>query len=150
MPVLSQEPFLVCDHTCCVRGCGRAGGLLFTLEESEKPGSPILKLTGPFGSNNQMCHGKKAPCHTARDAKPLPASIFSFKAGNWCQCDWVFTYINFFPDNSTGVSPLGAAEWQKMNDNLFISSDTLRRAKVRCGRQTDKKRRGWVLSASPF
>lgn len=34
--------------------------ILFTLEESEMPGSPILKLTGPFGSNHQMCHGKTA------------------------------------------------------------------------------------------
>lgn len=33
---------------------------LFTLEKSEKLGSPILKLTGPFGSNHQMCHGKKS------------------------------------------------------------------------------------------
>lgn len=115
---------------------------LFTLEESEKPGSPILKLTGPFGSNHQMCHGKKAPCHTARDAKPLPASIFSFKAGNWCQCDRAYVHQTFFPNNSTGVSLRGAAEWQKMNDYLFISSDTLRRAKVRRGRETDKKKEG--------
>lgn len=32
--------------------------ILFTLEKSEMLGSPILKLTGPFGSNHQMCHGK--------------------------------------------------------------------------------------------
>lgn len=31
---------------------------LFTLEESEMQGSPLLELTGPFGSNHQMCHGK--------------------------------------------------------------------------------------------
>lgn len=31
---------------------------MFTLEESEMPGSPILELTGPFGSNHQTCHGK--------------------------------------------------------------------------------------------
>lgn len=33
--------------------------MLFTLEESEMQGLPIFKLTGPFGSNHQMCHGKK-------------------------------------------------------------------------------------------
>lgn len=86
---------------------------LFTIEESEKLGSPILKLTGPFGSNHQMCHGKNAPCHTARDSKPLPASIFSFKVGNWCQCDRVYVHQTVFPHNSTGVSPLGAAECRR-------------------------------------
>lgn len=76
---------------------------LFTLEESEKLGSPILKPTGPFGSNRQMCHGKKAPCHTARDAKPLPASIFSFKTGNWCQCDRAYVHQTFFFPNNLQV-----------------------------------------------
>lgn len=88
---------------------------LFTLEESEKPGSPILKLTGPFGSNHQMCHGKRAPCHTARDAKPLPASIFSFKASNWCQCDRAYVHQTLFPIIyrcfSSGGSGVTKDEW---------------------------------------
>lgn len=59
MPVLSQGSFLVCDHTFCV--CmWESRWMLFTLEESEMQGLPILKLTAPFGSNHQMCHGKTA------------------------------------------------------------------------------------------
>lgn len=57
MPVLSQGSFLVRDHTFCV--CmWESHWMLFTLEESEIQGLPILKLTGPFRSNHQMCHGK--------------------------------------------------------------------------------------------
>lgn len=53
------------------------------LRESGTLGSPILKVTGPFGTNHQMCHGKKkAQCRTAKDAKALPASMFSFEASN--------------------------------------------------------------------
>lgn len=123
---------------------------LFTLEQSEKLGSPILKLTGPFGSNHQMCHGKKSTVSHCMGCQAT-ASINIFFQGWQLMSMWLgLRTSNFFPDISTGVSPLGAAEWQKMNDYLFISSDTIRWAKVRCGQQTDKKRRGWVLSVSPF
>lgn len=59
MPVLSQGSFLVGDRTFCM--CmWESRWSLFTLEESEMQGLPILKLTAPFGSNHQMCHGKTA------------------------------------------------------------------------------------------
>lgn len=75
---------------------------LFTLEKSEKLGSPILKLTGPFGSNHQMCHGKKSTLQGTPSG--CQHQYFTFKAGNWCQCDWVYVHQTFFPDSSTGAS----------------------------------------------
>lgn len=56
---------------------GEAGRFLFTLEESEMQGSSILKLTGPFGSNHQMCHGKTAT--------------------SWCEGRQIFASINICP-----------------------------------------------------
>ncbi len=63
--------------------------ILFTLEESEMPGSPILKLTGPFGSNHQMCHGKNAMswCKGRQDF----ASINIFLRG-W---QWISVWLGF-------------------------------------------------------
>lgn len=56
---LRTHSWCVITHSVCV--CvWESRWILFTLEESEMPGSPILKLTGPFGSNHQMCHGKTA------------------------------------------------------------------------------------------
>lgn len=66
---------------CCVIICAvcfwESWWILFTLEESEMPGSPLLKLTGPFGSNHQMCHGKTAT--------------------SWCRGRQDFASVNIFP-----------------------------------------------------
>lgn len=47
------------SHILCAR-VWESRWILFTLEKSEMLGSPVLKLTGPFGSNHQTCHGKTA------------------------------------------------------------------------------------------
>lgn len=99
--------------------------ILFTLEKSEMLGSPILKLTGPFGSNHHVSW-KKPLCHGARDARTLPASIFYFKAGNWCQFDC--TYVKSFSWQAHRC--LVQKDCSEINNCLFISSDTLTGPKV--------------------
>lgn len=49
----------------------------FAQEESKAKGSSILKLTGPFGNNHQMCHGKTAT--------------------SWCKGRQEAASINIFP-----------------------------------------------------
>lgn len=74
-PALSQDSFLVCDHTFCT--CVGEPMQFVYLRESEMHGLPILKLTGPFGSNHQMCHGKMVT--------------------SWCKGQQDFASINIFP-----------------------------------------------------
>lgn len=61
--------------------------ILFTLEKSKMLGSPILKLTAPFGSNHQICHGKTAMSWCKR--RPDFASINIFFQGWQLMSIWL-------------------------------------------------------------
>lgn len=119
MPVLSQDPFLVCDHTFWMCVCvWESLWILFTLEESEMPGSPVLKLTGPFGSNHQMCHGKTATswCKGRQDV----ASINIFLQGWQWLSFWLglCTCVKFL---STSLQVIISRACNTKNKNEFPS-----------------------------
>lgn len=109
--------------------------ILFTLEESEMPGSAILKLTGPFGSNHQMCHGKNAT--------------------SWCKGRQDFASINIFLQDWQWMSfRLGL--WTSSLQILFLRVCNMRNncppshmiQSIMWSTNRDNKR-GRVLSVSP-
>lgn len=148
MPVLSQDPFLVCDHTFCTCTCvWESQWILFTLEESEMPGSPVLKLTGPFGSNHQMCHGKTATswCKGRQDV----ASINIFLQGWQWLSFWLglCTCVKFL---STSLQVIILRVCNKKNNCLSLVPLSLWRtwSIVYCDWQTETKERKGFISVT--
>lgn len=120
--------------------------ILFIVEQSETPGSPILKLTGPFGSNHQMCHGKTAMSwHMGRQD---PASINIFPQG-W---QWMSFRLGSCSSSSslTGLQVVFLRVRSK-TDNCLSASLLALPHDPECYviDKQRQKRRGRVLSVSP-
>lgn len=118
MSVLSQDSFLVCDHTFCT--CVWASRrILFTLEESEMPESPILKLTGPFGNNHQTCHGKTATSWC--EGRQYSASINIFLQG-W---QWTSFWLGLGTCSSSSQQVYRSFFWEFEKRRINVSLSVL-------------------------
>ena len=136
--VLSQHSFLVCDHMFCM--CvWESQRILFTLEESEMPDSPILKLTGPFGSNHQTCHGNTATswCKGHQHS----ASINIFLQG-W---QWMSFWLGLCTCSSSSQQVYRSFFWELTKRRIIFSLSFLLHmptwSKVYRDRQTETKER---------